>query len=154
MVWGLYQGAFLVLERLALGRILDRLWNPLRHVYLILIVMIGWVVFRMESLSDAAAVLQAMFGFGTGGGVTYHVGLYLTNELKTLLPIAFLLSTPLFHRLGHKLDEFEGRLVDRWGTFAPSPIRVARVASYLLLLVLCLSCVAQKNYNPFIYFRF
>lgn len=154
VVWGLHHGAFLVLERLPPGRFLNQLWTPLRRVYLVVVVMTGWVLFRMESLGEAGAVLRAMAGLGTGDGLAYHAGLYLSNEVKFILLVAALLSTPLFERLGGRLDEIEGRLIDRWGTLAPAPIRLARVASNLLLLVLCLSGVAQKSYNPFIYFRF
>ncbi|MDR3622074.1 MAG: MBOAT family protein [Paludisphaera borealis] len=154
IVWGLYQGAFLVIERVGLGRILDRLWRPLRHAYLVLAVVVGWVVFRMDTLSGAGEVLRAMFGFGSGAGIKYHVSLYLTNEVAALLAIAALLSTPLLGRLGRKIEEFETTLADRWGSFAPAPIRLARVAAYCSILVLCLSFVAQKSYNPFIYFRF
>jgi alginate O-acetyltransferase complex protein AlgI len=154
IIWGLYQGLFLVVERLGLARILDGLWRPLRHAYVALVVVVGWTVFRMDTLAGAGEVLQSMFGFGAGGGVKYHVGLYLTNEVKTLLVIAALLSTPLLGRLGGRIEAFETALAERWGSFAPAPIRLARVAAYCSILVLCLSFVAQKSYNPFIYFRF
>ena len=154
IVWGGYQGAFLILERMGMARLLDRLWRPLRHAYLVLVVVVGWVVFRMDTLSGAGEILRTMFGFGLGGGVRYHVGLYLNDEVKVLLLLAALFSTPLPGRIGRWIEDFEIALAARWGSFAPSPIRVAKVAAYCSILVLCLSFVAQKSYNPFIYFRF
>ncbi len=154
VVWGAYQGAFLILERMGMARGLERLWRPLRHAYLAVVVVVGWVVFRMQTLGGAAEVLQAMFGFGLGDGVRYHVGLYMTGEVKTLLALALLFSTPLPGRIGRWIEDFEDALADRWGSLAPSPIRLTKVAAYCSILVLCISFVAQKSYNPFIYFRF
>ncbi|WP_165073632.1 MBOAT family O-acyltransferase [Paludisphaera rhizosphaerae] len=154
IVWGLYQGAFLVVERLGLAKVVERLWRPLQHVYLALVVMAGWVIFRMETLSEAGGLLRAMCGLGTGEGLRYNVGLYMDAEIVLLLVLAALFSTPLPGRLLQGLYAFEERLEERWGTFAPAPIRLARVAGCCLLLTLCLSFVAQKSYNPFIYFRF
>ena len=77
VIWGLYQGLFLAIERMGLGRVLERLWRPLRHVYLAAVVMVGWVFFRLETMEQAAVVLRAMVGLGTGDGLTYHARLYL-----------------------------------------------------------------------------
>ncbi len=154
VAWGLFQGAFLVAERLGLKRAVERLWRPLQHAYLVVVVMAGWVIFRMDSLAEAGGVLRAMCGLGDGGGVRYHVGLFLNAEVALSLALAAVFSTPLPGRLLGALDAVEDRLEDRWGGFAPAPIRVARVAGCCLLLTLCLGFVAQKSYNPFIYFRF
>jgi alginate O-acetyltransferase complex protein AlgI len=154
IAWGAYQGAFLIVERVGMGALLERLWRPLRHAYLALVVVVGWVVFRMDSLAGAGSVLKAMFGFGAGAGIKYHVSLYLTNEVAALLALAAIFSTPLAGRLGRRIEALEDALADRWGSLAPAPIRLARVAAYCSILVLCLSFVAQKSYNPFIYFRF
>ena len=63
VIWGLFHGAFLILERLFLGRILKNLWRPLQHIYTLLVVIVGWVFFRIENLSDAILLLKRMFLF-------------------------------------------------------------------------------------------
>ena len=63
VIWGLFHGTFLVVERLGLASAVKRLWAPLRHAYLLLVVMVGWVFFRADTLPDAVAFLRAMFGF-------------------------------------------------------------------------------------------
>jgi hypothetical protein len=73
VVWGLYHGAFLVLERLGLAAWLGRMPRALRHVYALLVVMVGWVFFRAESLSAAAGLLQAMAGFSPADPTAYGV---------------------------------------------------------------------------------
>lgn len=62
VVWGLYNGLFLVLERLFLGKILDRIPRVLGHLYAILVVLVGWVFFRAENLPHAIDYLSVMFG--------------------------------------------------------------------------------------------
>src|SRR5438876_3261876 len=62
VIWGLFHGLFLVLERLGLGAAVKRLRPPLRHAYLLLVVMVGWVFFREESLRGALSFLAAMVG--------------------------------------------------------------------------------------------
>ena len=51
VIWGLYHGTFLVMERLGLADRLMRLWRPLRHLYLLIVVMVGWVLFRADTLT-------------------------------------------------------------------------------------------------------
>ena len=64
VAWGLYHGTFLAAERVGLARIVTRLPVPIRHGYLLLVVLCGWVLFRTETLRDALVFLQAMAGLG------------------------------------------------------------------------------------------
>ena len=65
VIWGLYHGAFIVLERAGLASTIKQLPTPLRHVYLIVVVMIGWVFFRAESVLAALTFLNALVGLQT-----------------------------------------------------------------------------------------
>ena len=60
VVWGLYHGAFLILERLKFGKLLNSAWSPVRHLYTILVFMVGWVFFRSDTLPYALEFLKAM----------------------------------------------------------------------------------------------
>ena len=152
--WGLYQGLFLAIERLGLTRVLQRLGRPLRHVYLAVVVMAGWVFFRLETMGQAVLVLRAMACQGSGDGLTYHARLYLTTELWLILVLAFLAATPLFAHISRNATLAERWLTARFGRLVSAGSALANNACYLTILVLCLSFVAQKSYNPFIYFRF
>ena len=66
--WGLFHGAFLVLERMKAGRVIDSLWSPVRHLYTLLVVSTGWVLFRADTVPQAEAFLKAMAGLGTWHG--------------------------------------------------------------------------------------
>jgi alginate O-acetyltransferase complex protein AlgI len=147
LIWGAYHGAFLVIERLGFGKVLRRLWLPLRHLYLILVVMIGWVFFRCDSLNSAARFLFAMMGFGAGSPLTV-ADRYLTNETFIALWAGALLATiPAWHWLvvaERHLRSVSARVVGVGGAHA----------LLLLMLLLCLLEVAGGAYNPFIYYRF
>ena len=62
VIWGLYNGLFLILERLFLGDLLARVPKLITHLYAIFVVLIGWVFFRADSLSQAFEYLSVMFG--------------------------------------------------------------------------------------------
>ena len=83
--WGLFHGAFLVLERMKPGRMIDSLWSPVRHLYTLLVVSVGWVLFRADTVPQATAFLKAMAGLGSGAGLEYHVGLYIDSQLVLAL---------------------------------------------------------------------
>ena len=146
VVWGLYHGLFLVLERLGLGRWLARQSGVLRHAYLLLAVMVGWVFFRADTLADAAHYLSAMAG---RGGTELHplrLGWYLTPDVRLALGAGIVGSLPL-------APAFQ-RWRDRQPTWRLHLADAARAAMLLGVVGLSWMQVAGRAYNPFIYFRF
>ena len=67
VLWGLYYAAFLIGEKFLWGRTLERLPRPVRHLYALLLINFGWVLFRAGTLRQAGAMLSAMLGFAPGG---------------------------------------------------------------------------------------
>jgi alginate O-acetyltransferase complex protein AlgI len=147
VLWGLYYGVFLALERLrAVGAALDAIGIVGRHVYLLLVVVLGWVLFRTDSLDEASQYYRAMFSPGREGATA---GPGLSPALLAVLGIAAFASTPAWRSL-HR----------RWQARADGH-RMGRVAYELALTTwftalfgACVSFVAMGAYNPFIYFRF
>jgi alginate O-acetyltransferase complex protein AlgI len=153
IVWGLYHGAFLVLERVGLGRLLEAAWAPLRHGYALLVVLVGWVLFRAATFAQATAFLKAMAGFGRGAGVWYSPALYLNAGVLGALVLGALAAQPLLPRLVQLRDRLTapgGRLA-----YALEPVLAfTPVAVLLALLLVSAMLMAGGTYNPFIYFRF
>src|SRR6185436_16108078 len=85
VIWGLFHGMFLVVERLGLAAIVRRWPPPLRHLYLLLVVLVGWVLFRAESLSSALGFLAAMSGRPALAPAIYTLQWYLTPEVLLAL---------------------------------------------------------------------
>lgn len=153
VIWGFIHGAFLVMERIGLAAWLPR--GPiLSRAYVLLVVMISWVFFRTETISDAIAYLAAMSGYGMGNGVEHHVGMYLTSETLLAIAMGLLGATPLvpyLHRISQKgrmLQKYRGTLLMQ-GAFSG-----ARIISLFFVFVASMSYLAAGTYNPFIYFRF
>jgi alginate O-acetyltransferase complex protein AlgI len=151
VVWGLFHGTFLVLERIGVGAALKRAWLPLRHVYLLLVVMIGWVFFRAETLGAAIAFLGAMAGLGHAVATPFTPGWYLTPELWLALAAGAIGSMPVVPELaGRAARAFEATPRPAFGW----AISAASTAALAALLVASILQMAARTYNPFIYYRF
>lgn len=139
-LWGIFHGAFLMLE--AYGVLKPNKWHVFfRRAYVLLAVTIGFVLFRSESLSQAGAMLWNMF---LGFSISIE---QLALFLSLLSPIALftlIVSVPAATPIAHKLGEGIERGRYRFCIFA--------IAGVLLLL--CMFNLASSAYNPFIYFRF
>lgn len=153
IAWGLYHGLFLVLERGAYGRLQSGLWLPLRHILTMLLVIIGWVLFRSETLSAATSYLATMAGLSTtAGGLS--LGMILTNKSAFELGCAILFTLPVFPWLQGqaarlvKAPQMQDRTWLQHG-FSAVHLGTLGVLSYLTIISL-----AAGAYNPFIYFRF
>ncbi len=142
IVWGLFHGLFLILERVWLGKILVRIPAFFAHLYLLFVVLTGWVFFRAETLKEAIIYLKGMFGGMEGSNAI--ISQYITPYFVFVSVLAILLSTPLKRIIASYLLRFQN-------SWAP---RIFMESLYLFLLLICLLELAQSNYNPFIYFRF
>ena len=148
IVWGMYHGAFLTLERIGGARLLGALPEVLRHLYLCVVVGLGWVLFRAESLSHANDYLVALFR--PSGEITPWT--YLTHETLGTLLVAMLFCTPQVGRWIGKVVELPS--YDPWPGTLPR-LRVSfGVGIYVLLIALCTAKILSGSYSPFIYFRF
>lgn len=151
VIWGALHGGALVIERLGWHKYLDRLWVPLRHLYTLLIVMIGWVFFRSESLSQAIQYLGSMVGITNASGVKYYTLLYFDLKILVILIMGIAIAMPIASWLGFQLKK-------RSNTSRFSALRPAIYTGHYVLLVslflFSAASLASGTYNPFIYYRF
>jgi alginate O-acetyltransferase complex protein AlgI len=147
ILWGLFHGSFLVLERLGFDKVLERSWRPLQHLYTLLVVVIGWVFFRADRLDQAMGFLSKLFIYQNNVASDSHLAMLLNHEVWLILALAALFSTPIMARLS---DWTKSKTVDGQSSL--------RCVSYDLVLMglFLVSCLylAVGTYNPFIYFRF
>ena len=140
VLWGVYYGVLLILEKLFLGRAVAKLPKVLRHVYAMLIVAIGWGIFTFTDFSALTTYFGSLIGVGNRGVLTDVGAAWCLGYLPTLLVCA-VASTPLAANLMKKCERF------RW-------FRPAQLIGTFALLLLCFAALASESYNPFIYFRF
>ena len=141
ILWGLYYGLLLVLEKLFLGKYLDKLPRFWGWVYTFIIVNIGWVLFNQTDFSTLGQCLGRMFWYTP----TDWVSIFTTNASLFIhmgwLPAAFICCFPLTNLL------FRHR---KRGII----LSLAETGIYMLLLLVCIAFIVSSSYNPFIYFRF
>lgn len=154
--WGLFHGVFLVIERMGLGKVLGAVWAPLRHIYTLLVVMVGWVFFRAATLPQALTFVHALLGQTAGIEDAPPVALYLNLELAIALAVGIVGVLPFLPCLIQKKDEFLASLGNRIRPVLAIEHASACVGvSYCALILLASSMLlAAGTYNPFIYFRF
>jgi alginate O-acetyltransferase complex protein AlgI len=172
--WGLFHGAFLVIERMLAARKGGGWWvagvgkrktalSPstrttpiLSHAYTLAVVMVGWVFFRANTFAQALAFLRAMVGLGSGTGLDYAVSTFLQTDVLLALVAGLACSAPLLPwlaglRPGARLAE-AGR--PRLADAVEAALTLGTVAGLALLLLGSAVQLAANTYNPFIYFRF
>jgi alginate O-acetyltransferase complex protein AlgI len=154
VIWGLFHGLFLATERTFLGRGINALPQPLRHVYTLMIVTAGWVIFRTESMTHAISYLSTMSGFASGAGVKYNVAMFLSDKLKLEIGMGIILSTPLYPLI----KRMEVSILKTGPARLNAPLNVIfNFVGFVLLSIMVyasLISLAISSYNPFIYSRF
>lgn len=142
VAWGLYYGVILIIEKYFLSPVLDRLPDVVRHIYSIVLVVIGWVLFFSSSFGQAADYIRVMFGAGVHGFADRESMYLLTSNLILWLILIFG-STPLVHfRYEHMLRS------KKWNT------TIINSVVYAALFIVCIAYLVTETYNPFLYFRF
>jgi alginate O-acetyltransferase complex protein AlgI len=155
-VWGLWYGVFLVLEHLGFGRFLKKLWEPLRHGYVILVILIGWCFFRSDTLIYAFGYIKSMFGFANGIASEFPVRGYLNNVVIVALLFGVVFSTPIAPYLAKIYINY----LERLKSLGKNTTRISGfiTAGYFIVLALILFTstisLAKGTHNPFIYFKF
>lgn len=143
ILWGLFYGALLILEKLGLAKVLEK-FRILRHVYVMLAVILGFVLFDASDISAALGVIGSMFGMG-GVPAVSQTAVYYLRSYGVLLAVAVIGSTPLVSAGLKKLREREG---------AAKVLCVMEPAVLALLLFAVTGYIVDGSFNPFLYFRF
>ena len=139
VLWGIYNGLFILLERKWLNKWLDKTPHVVRHLYFISIMLIGWMIFYYTSLGDAFFYIGVMFGINANSVLEPSTVMSIKHNIIFLL-LAILTATPLLRLIGLRIKAHE-----------IEPILIFLNTS---LLMLALIYLVGQSYNPFLYFRF
>lgn len=144
VLWGIYYGVLLLVEKLFLKKYLEKTPGWLQHVYTMFTVMIGWFIFTWNENESGFAYLKAMFGMGGGFADRGTVYLLYTNAI--LLGMLILGSTDLPARLAGLC---RARIAGR-----DTLTTVVRCVFLTAVFLLSTAYLVNASYNPFLYFRF
>ena len=139
ILWGLYYGILLILEKFVLKRFLDKLPAVLQHVYTIFIVLIGWGLFYFTDINQLLVFLQHLFDGSRG--ICNEQTLNTIISFLPMLVVAAVASTPLATKLYLKVAN------TRY-------IWIAETLFCALVLMLATAALVRQEYSPFLYFRF
>jgi alginate O-acetyltransferase complex protein AlgI len=151
VAWGLWFAIFLTIEQLFLGRLLKKMWIPLQHLYTLLVIILSFVIFKSENLSDAFAYMGRMFSFSPGAPAynSYIQYFAFTRETLVATVAGVLFSMPLYNTLRSFADKMAStRPVLQWVLNAGAILVLA------VLFLVCLVYMASNTYDPFIYLKF
>lgn len=141
VMWGLYYFVILFIEKLFLLKALDKLPKFFRHVYALLLIIIGWVIFASDDVSVLLPYLGSMFG---ANGAIGGMDVYTLLTKAVLLIICCIASTELPKKL---FLSAAGAMNEKAAFTLKSVLMIALLAMSMILLI-------GDSYNPFLYFRF
>ena len=145
MAWGIYFGIILILEKLFLLKVLEKLPHFFRHLYAMLLVLFSWVIFAFDSITDGFAYFKAMFGM-TSGGFANNDGIYLLLSSAVLLVLCAVFCTNLPMRL---LNGAQNRLQKH-----SAIVGTGWCVGLGVLFLISTAYLVDASFNPFLYFRF
>jgi alginate O-acetyltransferase complex protein AlgI len=154
VIWGLYHGIFLVLERTRFRIFMDSLWRPLRHGYTLLAVVCGWVFFRADTFSQAMEFFKFMSGLGHATQAAQPLTRYVNHEVLWSIAFGVVFSAPTWPCLKRLLARIPGIVPD---VIRPAIYILGFTAEVLLigsLFLISAAWLAGGTYNPFIYYHF
>ena len=144
ILWGLFIGVFLVIEKLWLSKYISKLPKFLRNIYVLFIIMISFIMFNAGSINEAFFNIKGLFGLNKEVFINNYTIYYLKSYLIVLI-IAIFGATPLFKNIVEKLKK--SKCLNKI-------INVLEPIFLIILLLLVTAYLIDSSYNPFLYFRF
>lgn len=139
IIWGLYFGVILILEKYLFKKQLEKLPILFKHLYSILLIIIGWLIFAFEDMSLFSNYFKSLIGINNNI-IDNNFMFYLTNY-GFIIIIGIIFSTPIFKKIKNIMNK-------------NNILKIIMYLIYLLLFIITISFIVSDTYNPFLYFRF
>lgn len=142
ILWGLYYGCLLLLEKFFLREKLEKLPKPISHIYTLLVVLIGWVFFMSPNITTAFTTLGKMISIGTTTFANNQAK-FMLKSYFILFVLAILLSTKVYDRIQiFVYNQYKMKAVYTTWTI------------YIILIIVCIAFIVGGTYHSFLYFAF
>lgn len=146
ILWGVFYGALLIVEKLGLLKVLEKIPSVFSHLYLLFLTLIGWTIFYTTDLGKLGGYFGVMFGLSGNALSDPQLSITFMNNLFWLV-VAVLFCMPIT------------QLVKRWAQAQRSEgvragISIVNAIMNVMLLFVCTAMLVGDSYNPFLYFRF
>ena len=144
IIWGLYFGVLLVIEKFFLMDTLKKCGAVIQHIYVLFTTIISFVIFSVPSMDKLLPFVGGLFGVGTSG-LSDAATLYTFDSYIVLLIVCIVASTPLPKKV---FEKFSASGIGEKVLVFAEPVGIA------LLLIFSTALLVDGSYNPFLYFRF
>ncbi len=142
VLWGLYYGILLIIEKVFLSKVLSKIPFSITRVYTFFLVVLGWVLFEFTDITQAYAYYGAMFGT-QGRAVADGTFIYLFSSYGLVFLVSMVLSMDWLNKLSKRI--YRRR---------PAVAKGVAIALQIIMMLLCTAYLVDATYNPFLYFRF
>lgn len=139
LLWGLYFGLLLILEKFVLKKLLDKLPSVIQHIYSLFFVIIGWGIFYFTDIKQLGSFFADLFNFSNG--IIGSQALTLLLSYLPILIVAAIASTPLGSKIYNRFKDTKF-------------IWIPEVLFCVIILAISTASLVNQSYNPFLYFRF
>lgn len=144
IIWGIYFGVILIIEKYCLNKVLEKLPRVIRNIYAMFIVMISFIIFSSDDISSALVAIKGLFSFSSLK-LSNDFIIYYIRSYGVILIGGLVLCTPLIKNVINKLRE---------NKILNYIINIFEVIVLVLIFVIITSMLIDSSYNPFLYFRF
>ena len=144
IIWGLYFGVILIIEKYFLNKVLEKLPKVIRIIYTSFVVMISFIIFSSNNLDSAFTIIKGLFSFKSLS-LSNNFILYYVKSYGFILIMGIIFSTPLIKNIIEKL---------RSKKILNNIINIIEVIVIFIILLIVTSMLIDSSYNPFLYFRF
>lgn len=145
VVWGIYYGVLLLIEKFLIGKYLKKIPAFFQHIYCMFFVMLGWNLFVFDDMGAGLGYMRALFG-GYGQGFLNQETIYLLYNNMILLVLLILGSTQIPKKLGGRIcAAFQGK---------DTVLIIIKNVFYAAIFLLSVAWLVDASFNPFLYFRF
>jgi len=149
ILWGLFYGVLIAIEKIFLLKILEKLPRWIAHSYLIFVMLIGWVIFYYTDLNSIGSILGIMFAFGSRELINTELIIYFSNYFFFLI-VALFACTPITKLIRQGIAS----LINKNIPHTLLPTKFFHPTLNFILLFMATILLVGKSYNPFLYFRF
>ena len=118
----------------------------LGHIYTLIIIYIGWIIFRCDSLNSLVLYFKSLFNFNITSTSINQLSVYIESYFVYFI-LAFIFQTPIYYKIIEKIEKMKnGKL--------KTSLNMLHYISLLIVFIISIMFLAYSSYNPFIYFRF
>ena len=142
ILWGVYYGIILLIEKFILKDVIDKFPKWLKHIYTLIFVLIGWIIFAFDDMTMLKDYFKIILGINTKF-IDSNFLFYFKNYFIILI-IATIFSMPVYHIIEEKILNIKNKYISN----------TLITISYLVLFIISLAYLVADTYNPFLYFRF